>query len=81
MNIQPGDIAASIRELSVSAKFCRDAAISYAGHPAADDMARAVNQQRVDAANARADGFERVMALLASVLLDRQKPAHKETSP
>jgi len=75
MKIQAGDIAAAIRELNTSAKFCRDAAACYESHPAPDEIARSFNKHRHDLAIARAEGYERVMALLASHLVNKE-PAH-----
>ena len=72
VKLQPGDIASAIRELNTAAKFCSDAAISYDGHPAPDEIARSFNKHRSDLANARAAGFDRVITLLAAQLVNKE---------
>ena len=78
-NIKPGDIAAAIRELNTSAKFCRDAANSYLGQPANDAIERSINKQRHDCALERAETLERVITFLAGAQIDRQKNPPQET--
>lgn len=73
-DLQPGDIAAAVRELDTLARFCRAAARDYRNHPAADEIERGINHARGDAAEKRAAGFERVMNHLAGELMRRQKP-------
>ncbi|HMO03933.1 MAG TPA: hypothetical protein PKC67_02400 [Kiritimatiellia bacterium] len=80
-DLQPGDIAAAIRELDMLARFCRAASRDYRSHPAADELERGINHARSDASEKRAAGYERVMNHLAGELIRRQKPtATQETS-
>ncbi|HMO51902.1 MAG TPA: hypothetical protein PKE26_11015 [Kiritimatiellia bacterium] len=75
-DLKPGDIASAIRELNISAKLCRAAANDYANHPAHDDIDRQINRQRSAAALDRAEGYERIMTLLAAELLKRKGNNH-----
>lgn len=74
VELKPGDIAASIRDLNGSARLCRIAAADYLKHPALDEFERSINKMRHDHAMARAEAFERVMAFLAEALLNKNQP-------